>query len=104
MATMGKYCKAYLLKDLRAFGGWTVKSENAQKEKLQVDGKEIEITRELPDDDVVYLQENYIVTNGIFKDENIIFDNVTTEWIDYCQQTLHFEIPEYEPVLVEEGS
>jgi len=30
------------------------------------------------------MQENYVVTDGIFKDENIIFDNVTPEWKDFC--------------------
>jgi hypothetical protein len=102
MAEMGKYCKAYLLKDLRAFSGWTEKSENARKETKEEDGQEVEVTRELTDDAIVYVQENYVVTDDIFKDENIIFDDVTPEWIEYCQQSLKFEIPEYEPITLEE--
>jgi hypothetical protein len=95
MKTMGKYCKAYLLKKMREFSGWSEKAENARKEKEVVDGKEIEKIRELTDDSIVYLQENYVVTDGIFKDENIIFGDVTPEWIEYCQKTLAFEIPDY---------
>ncbi len=96
MATMGKYCKAYSLKKLRVFGGWTEKSENARKEKRKgADSKEAEETRILTDDDHVYLQENYVVTDGIFKDENIIFDQVTPEWIAYCHDVLQFEIPAF---------
>jgi hypothetical protein len=99
MATMGKYCKAYSIKKLRDFSGWTESAGNARKEKQKdADGKEIEVTRTLTADDYLYMQENYVVTDGIFKDENILFDQVTPEWIEYCQQTLKFEIPVYEPV------
>ncbi len=95
MATMGKYCKAYLLKGMREFGEWSEKAENARMEKQEKNGEEIEVTRELTDDAIVYLQEDYIVTDGIFEDENIIFDDVTPDWIKYCQEVLGFEIPDY---------
>ncbi len=98
MSEMGKYCKAYPLQQLRAFKSWSEKEGIARKEKQVRDGQETEITRPLEGADVVYLQENYIVTDGIFKDENIIFDQVTPEWKEYCQTTLKFEIPNYEPV------
>jgi hypothetical protein len=95
MATMGRYCKAYSIKKLREFSGWTEAAENARKEKQEVDGKEVQVTRSLTDDDYLYLQENYVVTDGIFKDENIIFDQVTPEWIAYCHEMLRFEIPSF---------
>jgi hypothetical protein len=101
MATMGKYCKAYLIKTLRQFEQWRENSENTRVEKQQIDGKEVEVKRELTDDDFLYLQENYVVTDGIFKDENIIFDNVTSEWKEFCYKTLGFEIPVYEAVQVQ---
>ena len=85
MAKMGRYCKAYALRDLRAFEGWTENSQNARREKKQMDGKEVEIQRELAGDSYVYLQENFIVTDGIFIDENILFDNTSPEWIDFCK-------------------
>lgn len=96
---MGKYCKAYLLKKLREFSQWTERVENVRKEKKEVDKTEVEVARELTDNDILYLQENYVVTDGIFIDENIIFDNVTPEWKDFCKNTLLFEIPVYEPVM-----
>jgi hypothetical protein len=96
MATMGKYCKAYAIKQLREFSGWAERAENARKEKQKgADGQEVEVTRVLADNDYLYVQENYVVTDGIFKDENIIFDQVTPEWIAYCQQVLKFEIPSF---------
>lgn len=98
MATMGKYCKAYPLKQFRAFNQWTERTENTRKEKQEIDGQEVEVERKLTDDAFLYLQENYVVTDGIFIDENIIFDDVTQEWQDFCKTTLKFEIPVYETV------
>lgn len=100
MAIMGKYCKAYFLKQLRQFNQWSEKAENASQETQVIDGKTVEVKRSLTDDDFVYLHENYVVTDGIFMDENILFDQVTPEWKDFCNQTLKFEVPTYEPIEV----
>jgi hypothetical protein len=87
MASMGKYCKAYMLRSFRQFRGWTEMSENARKEN--------DSPRQLADADFLFLQENFVVTDGIFMDENVIFANVTLEWIDFCKNVLKFEIPHY---------
>lgn len=104
MATMGKYCKAYPITRFREYSGWAENSENVRKEKNVVDGKEEEIDRQLTDEDHLYLQENYVVTDGIFMDENVIFEDVTPEWEDFCTNTLNFEIPVYETVNKETHS
>ena len=102
MAEMGKYCKAYYAKDFRAIEGWKENLEALRPETREEDGKEIEVPRtELADDDILYLQENYIVTDGIFKDEHIIFDDLTDEWKAACQEQLGFEIPVYEPIEIQ---
>lgn len=102
MAEMGKYCKAYYAKDFRALDGWEENLENLRPETEDKDGGEVEIRRtELKDDDILYLQENYIVTDGIFKDENIIFDKVTDLWKEACHKELGFEIPVYEPIEIQ---
>ena len=99
MAEMGRYCKAYYAKDFRALDGWEENLENLRPETEDKDGREVEVPRtELKDDDILYLQENYIVTDGIFKDENIIFDKVTDLWKETCHKELGFEIPVYEPI------
>jgi len=100
MAEMGKYCKAYLAKQFREYPGWSENAANVRKEKKEVDGKEVEVDRVLDDDSILYLQENYVVTDGIFKDQNIIFDNVTDEWKQFCHEQLAFEIPVYEPIEI----
>jgi hypothetical protein len=96
MATMGKYCKAYPITRFREYKGWTEKAENARKEKRAADGEEVEVERQLTDKDHLYLQESYVVTDGVFLDENIIFDDVTPEWKDFCTHALKFEVPVYE--------
>ena len=96
MPKMGKYCKAYPITNFRQFSEWTENSSNARPEKEVVDGNEVTTPRVITDDDFLYLQENYTVTDGIFIDENIIFDSVTPEWIEFCKNTLEFEVPVYE--------
>lgn len=48
------------------------------------------LQRTLADSDYLFLQENYVVTDGIFKDQHVIFDAVTPEWISFCNTTLDF--------------
>ena len=94
MPTMGKYCKAYPIDQFRQYPGWSEKTENLRPEKTTIDGSEVVAPRDLTDS-FLYLQENYIVTDGIFLDQHVIFDAVTPEWIAYCKEQLHFEIPAY---------
>jgi hypothetical protein len=100
---MSDYCKAYLLKDLRAYPGWSEKPENARKEKKDVDGKEVEVQLGLDDESIVYVHDSYIVTHDIYKNENLLFDNVTDEWKAFLHELpepLRFEIPVYEPIVI----
>jgi hypothetical protein len=94
VSTMGRYCKAYHARSFRAFNNWTENRDQLRKTKQTEDGKEVEVPRELTDDDVLYLQENFTVTDGIFLDKNIVFDAVTPEWQAFCTETLSFELPE----------
>ena len=102
MAEMGKYCKAYYAKDFRALPGWEENLDNLRPETREEDGGEVEVPRtELLDDDILYLQETYVVTDGIFLDEHVVFDKVTDEWKRLCRRELDFEIPVYEPIEIE---
>jgi len=94
MANMGRYCKAYPLQRLRKFKGWTEKIQSVQR-KNPAAGQSAEATEPLTDDSIVYLQENHVVTAGIFQDEDIIFDDVTDDWREYCKSVLNFELPDY---------
>jgi hypothetical protein len=95
-AQLGRYCKAYLAKRFREFPGWEENLEDLRKETVVENRVNVEIQRtEIKDDDVLYLQENYIVTDDIYKDRNLIFDKVDDEWKKFCDQVLEFEIPEF---------
>ena len=88
MKRMGMYCKAYQLSQLRQFAGW---SENSQGPAAKQASPQIEENKILSDDDLVYVQENYFVTEDLFIDEGIIFNNVTPEWQDFCRGVLMFD-------------
>lgn len=90
MKKMGKYCKAYEIKKLMEFPGW---AENVKNTEAQVSG---EIGKEQTRRDFYYLQENFTVTDGIFLDENVVFDAVTPEWIEFCRDAFKFEVLNYE--------
>jgi len=102
MAEMGNYCKAYEAKRLRAYPAWSEKVDDLRPETREVDGEEVEVKRtELRDDDILFIQDDYRVTDGIFKDEHVVFDAVTDEWKRWVQEDLEpepFEIPHYEPI------
>ncbi len=77
---MRKYCKAYKLRDLRQFNGWT---EHARK-----------VSQDLSDDTICYLYDDFTVVQSPFQNENALFTEVTPEWQDFCKNALRFEIPE----------
>jgi len=90
------YCKAYLANNFRAFPGWHEKTTNLRKGKKKEDGKEVVFNRiKIEHNDILYLHDSYIVTDGIFKDENIVFDTLTDEWKKFCHEKLKFSIPDY---------
>ncbi len=93
---MSKYCKAYHLGDMRKFRKWKEKSENARKEKKEINGSVVEEARDLSDDSIVYLQENLVVTDDVYKEENILFDDITPKWEKFCEKKLEFKIPDYD--------
>ena len=91
MTILGKYCKGFPLRQLRQFPGWYEEAQNARLVTAEVAGEVVETPRKLADGDYVYVQRNLTVTDGIFIDQNIIFSNVTPEWIEFCRNVLKFE-------------
>lgn len=95
MEKMGRYCKAYPIQRFREFSGWKENALNARKEARKIDGVDTEAPRELGEDAFLYLQEDFTVTDGIFLEKNVIFDAVTSEWKEFCVNTLKLEIPAF---------
>jgi hypothetical protein len=79
MAELGRYCKAFPASRFRAFAGW---SEKLDVTPLPATGEAF-----------FYLHDNLCVTDGVFRDEHVIFDQVTPEWERFCRDTLQFEVP-----------
>ena len=79
MSILGPYCKAYPICDFRAFRDWKEPEE-----------------RKFGDEEILFLQEDYTVTDNIYLAEGVIFDDTTTEWRAFCNQTLGFQIPAYD--------
>lgn len=96
MSRMGKYCKAYPISSLREFEGWTEKpqSNGEQTEPANQNGNAGAAGPNVGD--YVYIQDDYTVTGGIVKDEAVIFDAPTPEWMDFCKNQLKFEVPAHE--------
>jgi len=92
MARMRNYCKAYPIARLRAYNHWSENDMNSRMEPQVVDRKEAQAPRVLGDEEYLYLQEYFVVTDGIFIDQNIIFDRVTDEWKEFCRNTLMFDV------------
>ncbi|MBO0719831.1 MAG: hypothetical protein J2P41_03360 [Blastocatellia bacterium] len=91
MANMGSYCKAYPIERFREFDGWS--------EKIPISAD-----REPEDGLYLFLQENLVVTDGIFIDEKVVFDRVTPEWEAFCKDKLGFEIPDFCSQVNEESA
>lgn len=77
---MRKYCKAYHVRDLRAFEGWSEKHQENEPA--------------LSDDDIVYLWDDFtVVRSPVIGEKGNVFDTVTPQWQEFCRQALQFEIP-----------
>lgn len=70
-----KYCTAYHVSDLRRSPSFPE-------------------TEQLADDDVVFLHQDYTVTKSIWAGEDVLFDNVTDEWKEFCNTELRFVVPD----------
>ena len=92
MKNMGKYCKAYEIEKLMAFPGW---AENVKDVEAPASRNGETVDEQAPAT-FYYLQENYTATDGIFLDENVVFDAVTPEWVEFCRDKLKFEVLNYD--------
>lgn len=98
MPRMGSYCRAYYARDFAAFPGW--RPDVTQLRPADT-GDEAPAPRAgLGDDDILYLQEDFSVTDGIFLDEGVVFADAGPEWRSFCSGELGFAPPAAEPVEV----
>lgn len=89
-SSLTNYARAYLLGDLRKFSGWR---EEKISWKKAVTADEIGSSPELSDNDVVFLHQDLTVTELIWPGENVIFNQTTPQWQEFCVQQLEFKVP-----------
>lgn len=83
------YCKAVALKKMRQSPAW---SESRINWKQLEDDERPEGT--LADDDFVFLHRDFTVTQSMWPGENVIFNQVTSDWEKYCREALKFNPPD----------
>jgi hypothetical protein len=98
MEQFSLYCKAYSVADLRRFPEWR---ENPGSLRAEPDEAG---PRTLTDEDFLFLHEDLVITDGVFRDEHIVFDAVTDNWIRFCKEDLQFAIPDDVKAMQEEES
>src|SRR5262249_51002318 len=86
-----KYCKAYHLKDLRTFAAWTESRMNWKVKKENGNG---EVSEDFNDNMVVFIHQDLTVTESVWHNENVIFNNVDSAWEEFCSNTLNFKVPD----------
>jgi ankyrin repeat protein len=89
-----KYCKAYYLRDLRQFPNWVESKINWKDEKSQPSENGERKPQPGSDQDIAFLHQDYTVTQSMWHGENVIFNQVTTEWKEFCAGALRFKVPD----------
>lgn len=92
MAKIGRYSRAYLVSDLKKFHGWKPSLENLRPADSD-EPKAGSPRRQLADDDVLYLQEDLVVTDGHFRDQHVVFESADEAWRSFCAAELGFAVP-----------
>jgi hypothetical protein len=84
------YCKAYYLKQLRTFPGWQKEEDNwrAGMAEAREDNADT-----LTSESIVFIHQDYTVTQSMWPGEDAIFTNVTPEWRAFCASELKFSVP-----------
>ena len=88
---MERYCKAYPVERFQEFPGWGKKNSSTAAAENPTPANNGEEPAKY-----LYLHQDYTVTDGIFSGENVVYEDLTPEWIEFCKNDLKFEVPVYE--------
>jgi len=86
MPQMSRYCKAFPIDVLKKFGDWTESLGPAV-------GHSSSTQDDINMDNYVFVHDTYKVTRGILSDQDVVYDEVSMAWIEFCKKDLQFSIP-----------
>lgn len=92
-----KYCRAYHLADLRRFAGWSenpITADTKNAEHGSGNDQPAAHPPTLGDASIVYLHEDFAVTADVWRNENVVFDQGTAAWKEFCATVLNFKVPD----------
>ncbi|MDX6694360.1 MAG: uncharacterized protein QOF02_1963 [Blastocatellia bacterium] len=90
-----EYCKAYYLKDLRQFPGWPKTQATGREESSNGTGADVvKGEAAMDEDDIAFLHSDLTVTKSMWRDTEVIFNDITPEWQQFCANVLNFKVAE----------
>lgn len=89
-----KFCKAYSLSALRQFPGWTERETGGNGDSEKAGAGSENDGDESPQEDVVFLHEDLTVTKSMWHNEDVIFEDITPAWAEFCRDVLKFKVPD----------
>jgi hypothetical protein len=87
-----QYCRAYHLQDLRRYPAWTESRINWKKKRDNGNGANPE--EPFSDQKVVFIHQDLSVTESVWHNEDVIFNQIDPAWADFCASTLEFKVPD----------
>ncbi|MGB8508763.1 MAG: ankyrin repeat domain-containing protein [Pyrinomonadaceae bacterium] len=96
------YCKVYYLAELRKFPHWTENAINPTEIEESSAASNGNGAGSLPpeEEEVGFLHHDFTVTRSMWRGEDVIFNQVTPEWEQFCTETLKFKVPDDLDLLV----
>lgn len=89
-----KYCKAYYLRDLRRYPEWSEIRINWKKRNDNNGDGGGDSNDPFPDEKVVFIHQDFTVTESAWHNENVIFNHTSPAWKEFCATTLKFKVPD----------
>jgi uncharacterized protein len=91
------YAKAYHLSELRQFIGVTKSQAQLKTGTDAMTGSSVP-----SGDPLVFIHQDLSVTFSMWHNEDVLFDDVTPEWQDFCRNVLCFKVPDDFDLIVPE--
>lgn len=99
-----KYCKAYRLGLLRRYSGWSESRINWTTKKKSENGDRAGDDGQFTDNTIVFIHQDFTVTEFIWHNENVIFDRLDPWWHEFCVKELTFSVPEDLDLIVRDNT